>query len=968
MNNLKEETQTWRLTIGNINSFPDESNGNNKIKLDTLRSLVTKNHSDIIIMCEHNKNLKTIGYHNQPSEILKKWWPQTITRSSYLASSNSSKFEPGGTMIVTNTRATAHTCQAGEDSQQLGRWNYITLKGKQDRYTTIISVYRPTKYQETFMRQTAYSAKRRKILTEEVSPEELWYCDLSSLIKEKIEIGHEVLVAGDFNDDLNNAHSRTRTFMEDIGMRELLLDTYGTGPPTHIRGSTTIDGIFATQRIHMTQGLYVPFESSPSDHRWITIDILESSLIGSPRIDRVPPLLRKTTSKIPSVQTTFQKLIDQKVAKHQLHSKILSVYDIAKKGGIFTNELAKKYESIEATMQKIIKYADKRCRKARRGAVPFSPYQKKLMGQIIILKQIKLRFLLKGKPTRPRSRRIGRLVRKYSYTGKTKFTDLREIQSALDKAVKQYNDFKPRAQDQRWTYLESIAREYYEKDGKSIQHHFKVLQQREQTKEYFRRIRYCEGKQKGGSVDRIQVLQDEETKIIYEKHQIENEIMRVNKIKLLQAKHTPLRGEQLSILLGEQGDFDTWEQILRGRIQLPDNVDESLKVWYSYITNYDKHPTTDFTWTTKEYFDSWTKISEEKTTLPGIQVAHIKCIQPESDAAEIISLLSLIPFMVGYSPITWRRGIDSMIPKKTADLRPEKLRLILLLDARFNHGNKLIGKKMMEYGEQHNLLAPEQYGSRRAKSAIDHATNKRFTLDIIRQSRSNAIYIANDAKSCYDRIILMVAYLTMRNFGIPRLVAQSTISTILNMKHFVRTRYGDSTTYYGGDNWDTKPHGCGQGNGYGPALWACISSPLLHILRQEGFGTKLFQPLQNAQIHISAFAFVDDTDIIQTQNISHEAQPIALHDPIKDMFQETQSALDLWSGTLEATGGELEDSKTYYIPIIHKWQGATTALIDKCNYQLFLKRHDGSRTMLEGKNPNKSFFTLGIWQSPSGNE
>jgi hypothetical protein len=100
----------------------------------------------------------------------------------------------------------------------------------------------------------------------------------------------------------------------------------------------------------------------------------------------------------------------------------------------------------------------------------------------------------------------------------------------------------------------------------------------------------------------------------------------------------------------------------------------------------------------------------------------------------------------------------------------------------------------------------------------------------MRQSGTAAIYIANDAKSCYDRIILLVAYLTMRNFGIPATVAQSTIYTILNMKYYIRTSYGDSLVYYGGERWEEKPHGCGQGNGYGPALWAYISSPLLTIL------------------------------------------------------------------------------------------------------------------------------------------
>jgi hypothetical protein len=75
---------------------------------------------------------------------------------------------------------------------------------------------------------------------------------------------------------------------------------------------------------------------------------------------------------------------------------------------------------------------------------------------------------------------------------------------------------------------------------------------------------------------------------------------------------------------------------------------------------------------------------------------HIKCLDSSSSAAEVISKLALIPLMVGYSPRTWHsNGIDSMIPKKVTDLRPAKLQLILLMDARFNHNNKLIDKKMM---------------------------------------------------------------------------------------------------------------------------------------------------------------------------------------------------------------------------------------------------------------------------------
>jgi hypothetical protein len=379
-----------------------------------------------------------------------------------------------------------------------------------------------------------------------------------------------------------------------------------------------------------------------------------------------------------------------------------------------------------------------------------------------------------------------------------------------------------------------------------------------------------------------------------------------------------------------------------------------------------------FQWTTQEYCDSWKQIDENKTTLPGIQVAHIKSLDSSSAAATVLSKLALLPLVVGYSPKTWRNGIDAMIPKKIADLRPSKLRLILLMDARFNHNNKLIGKKMMEYGEQHKMLAPEQFGSRKCKSAIEHALNKRLVTDILRQSGTKAIYIANDAKACYDRIILMVAYITMRNFGIPSLVAQSTISSILRMKHRVRTCFGDSTKYYGGDKWTTLPHGCGQGNGYGPALWACISSPLLHILRNQGYGTKLVQPISRTPIHIAAFAFVDDTDIIQTEDKS-DTDPIlppTQRHQITNLFTTTQQAINTWSHTLIATGGELESSKTFCVPIIPKWKGSKRILQTDTpeTFQIHLTNPAGQKEIIQKQNANDSFFTLGIWQSPSGHE
>ena len=246
-------------------------------------------------------------------------------------------------------------------------------------------------------------------------------------------------------------------------------------------------------------------------------------------------------------------------------------------------------------------------------------------------------------------------------------------------------------------------------------------------------------------------------------------------------------------------------------------------------------------------------MKEDKASLPGIHATHMKCLDSANKAAEVISRLALIPLLTGYAPKQWKKGLDSMIPKKEGEWRPTKLRLILLLNAPFKHNNKLIGKAIMQYGEKKGILAPEQYGSRKDRSAIEHAINKRLTIDITRQAKINAIYIANDATSCYDRILLMMTYLTMRHYRVTKQAATSSSATLFEMEHKVRTTYGISDESYGGKDWTPKPHGIGQGNGYAPALWAGISSLMLKVMSDKGHGTKLRSPISKVFLHMAGY-------------------------------------------------------------------------------------------------------------------
>ena len=87
-----------------------------------------------------------------------------------------------------------------------------------------------------------------------------------------------------------------------------------------------------------------------------------------------------------------------------------------------------------------------------------------------------------------------------------------------------------------------------------------------------------------------------------------------------------------------------------------------------------------------------------------------------------------------------------MLEKKPGNFRVDKLRTILLYEADFNQNNKLLGRNMMRFGEEYNVLAPEQFGSRKHKEASDHGLNKVLTFDIIRQRKVPAAMCSNDAK------------------------------------------------------------------------------------------------------------------------------------------------------------------------------------------------------------------------------
>jgi len=173
-----------------------------------------------------------------------------------------------------------------------------------------------------------------------------------------------------------------------------------------------------------------------------------------------------------------------------------------------------------------------------------------------------------------------------------------------------------------------------------------------------------------------------------------------------------------------------------------------------------------------------------------------------------------------------------------------------------------------------------------------------------------AALCSNDTKSCYDRIVLIIAALCLCQLGAPHNVVKSMIQTLAHLNHHVRTAFGDLALAQGYDTWCKGAAGIGQGNGVGLHIWAAVSTPLFDIMRQEGFIASFICALSQQHKALAGLAFVDGTNLIVNGTSN-------LMDTVKSKMQ---CSLTMWHGLRMASGGDLVPDKCFWYLINFKWQ------------------------------------------------
>jgi hypothetical protein len=142
----------------------------------------------------------------------------------------------------------------------------------------------------------------------------------------------------------------------------------------------------------------------------------------------------------------------------------------------------------------------------------------------------------------------------------------------------------------------------------------------------------------------------------------------------------------------------------------------------------------------------WRKQKERTALEPtGLGFNHYKTSCLTKDQNEIHSFLRTAPLQLGISPKLWQVITGFQIFKRSNVFHVGSMRVIQLMDARYNMSNKTLGKRAMAHAEKAKAVSPDKYGCCKNHTAINACLNKVLLMDAFRQKRQAGAIAMNDA-------------------------------------------------------------------------------------------------------------------------------------------------------------------------------------------------------------------------------
>jgi hypothetical protein len=442
----KKTNNIFRIGFNNINGFKAElEHPYNR----EIQSFISTHQFDLFGISKINLNWKQCSHH--VADCTRGWFKRLHINNNYFSSfPTSSKFQVGGVMQFVIDDATCRLANHGADPKGLGRWVWHSMRGKNQRIVRIISAYRPVCNEVNIgstWNQQQFHADIHNIAG---NPHDRWIADLESSIVEWINAGDSIILMVDLNEDVRSG--KTSKTLEKLGLVELLSKRRGNSLPTHQRGTTTIDGIFATNDITPVQCGYL---NSFSDHLglWLYLDM--SAIFGAVQVKGKSNIRRLQISN-PKTVAKYNGLMWTKIQEDNMHQRI----ERFTRATTNRYSCSKEWETIDKYLTKLRLVAERQCRSLNTGSIQWTPDLANL--------RITIKFLIMARKRKQKigvDRKIFNRIARRANRSPTNLPDIDILEHQLEEAKAQLRQYKQSHVANRASWLERLASAMAEHDN-----------------------------------------------------------------------------------------------------------------------------------------------------------------------------------------------------------------------------------------------------------------------------------------------------------------------------------------------------------------------------------------------------------------------------------------------------------------------------------------------------------------------
>jgi len=193
---------------------------------------------------------------------------------------------------------------------------------------------------------------------------------------------------------------------------------------------------------------------------------------------------------------------------------------------------------------------------------------------------------------------------------------------------------------------------------------------------------------------------------------------------------------------------------------------------------------------------------------------------------------------------------------------------------------------------------------------------KHFTYLFSHLTKTTLGTFDNDAKSCYDRIIVSLAMLISRIMGMSRNASETHAEFLRQAEYHLKTKLGVSDEFY--SNLMAIIYGTGQGSRASPSFWTIISTVIIDLIQKKSDGVMMASSDMETYVRRWMDGFVDDTTAWINRYVEEMMDEYVEDDIAGTIVSDLQDTSQWWEQLLYSTGGQLELSKCLYYVL--SWQ------------------------------------------------